>query len=524
MKKILIVFTAALALGGCKKFLDVNTNPNTPTQTNAAYVFTNAEARTVANQVGGVHIMAGSWVGYYGHSTSYTGGGQEKTYVFTNNDFNFWDGMYDNIADYQYVIDHAAADGVPHLVGPSKIMQAYVYQKLVDLYGNIPYSEAMQATTNLAPKYDDAKTVYESLITKIDQAIADIKAATFPGTDIADIQFKGNKTNWIQFANTLKLRILIRQTEVPGRDAYITTNITNIVNEGTGFITDNVYVQPGYAKSSGKLNPFYVNYGFDQNDATTNYAYRKVGATIINFLKSTADSFRLFRLAAPITSFPSGSTINDTLLGSNPPVPDPKDFDNYKGVPLGGDGSGYLEGVTSSIGSEQIVKGDATRPSILMSAAEAYFLKAEAAQRYGIAGLGSVSSNYVSGIKWSFRLAAATYAGTSTATNGDADAAADRYLSRPAYTTWFSSVGQLRAIWIQKYIALMNIDGLEAWSEYRRTNTSTSNGAAPTSPHSVATTSPEPVRLFYPLREQNVNSSNYVNVNVFTNRIFWDVN
>src|SRR5690348_10742088 len=132
MKKILIVFTAALALGGCKKYLDVNTNPNTPTQTNAKYVFTNAQARTVANQVGGVHVMAGSWVGYYGHSTSFTGGGQEKTYVFTNNDFNFWDGMYDNIADYDYVINHAAADGAPYLVGPAKIMEAYVYQKLVD--------------------------------------------------------------------------------------------------------------------------------------------------------------------------------------------------------------------------------------------------------------------------------------------------------------------------------------------------------------------------------------------------------
>ena len=111
MKKYLIIF-AAVALGGCKKYLDVNVNPNTPTQTKASYIFTNAQARTVANQVGGVHSMSSSWVGYWGHSTSFTGGGQEKTYVFTNNDFNYWDGMFDNLADYQYVLDHADADDV----------------------------------------------------------------------------------------------------------------------------------------------------------------------------------------------------------------------------------------------------------------------------------------------------------------------------------------------------------------------------------------------------------------------------
>src|SRR5580765_7996376 len=111
MKKYLIIF-AALALGGCKKYLDVNVNPNSATKTNSSYVFTNALARTVSGQVGGVHVMAGSWVGFYGHSTSFTGGGQEKTYVFTNNDFNFFDGLYDNIADYTYVIKHGADDGV----------------------------------------------------------------------------------------------------------------------------------------------------------------------------------------------------------------------------------------------------------------------------------------------------------------------------------------------------------------------------------------------------------------------------
>lgn len=511
MKKFLIILVAgAFVLGGCKKFLDRNENPNTATSTRANYVFTNAQSRTAAQQVGGVHVMAGSWVGYYGHSTSFTGGGEEKTYVFTNANFNFWDGFYDNLTDYQFVIDNAVRDGVTHLVGPARIMQAYVWQKLVDLYGNVPYSEALQGTKFIEPKFDDARTIYEDLITKLTQAITEIKGATFPLTESADVMFKGDKTRWLQFANTLKMRILMRQSNMPGRDAYITSTINTIVSEGTGFITDHALVQPGYLKVTGKMNPFYANYGYTEVDAQTGtYAFRRMGAIVVNFLKNTGDLFRLERIARPR---PGGN---------------PASFADYVGIPLGGAGSAYLEALTSPIGTMQIFMYDATRPSVLMSAAEAYFLRAEAAQRYGIAALGSAQSNYEIGVRWAFRLAAATHTSSPSATVAQADAAANTYLANGQQNVdWAASIDKLRAIWIQKWLALVHIDGLEAWSEYRRTNSPTSTGSVPTSPKSIAVSGsqPEPVRLFYPQREQNVNSANYMNVNVFTNRIFWDVN
>lgn len=519
MKKYLIIF-AALAMGGCKKFLDVNTNPNVATTTPANYVFTNAQARTAANQVGGVHVMSGSWVGFYGHSTSFTGGGQEKTYVFTNNDFNFWNGMYDNLADYQLVVNNAEKDGVASLIGPAEVMKAYVFQKLVDLYGNIPYKEALQGTAFLEPKYDNAQEIYDSLVKKVTDAIALMKGQTWPLNNASDIMFKGNKTMWLKFANTLKLRLLIRQTYVPSRgSSYIVPQINTILSEGSGFLTENAYVQPGYSKSVGKLNPFYGTYGYTETDAQTGtFAYRRLGAVTVNFLVATGDIFRLSRIARP-------------KPGGNPAL-----FSDYVGIPLGGSSNAYLESNTSPIGSMQIVQGEAGRPSILMSAAEAYFLKAEAAERYAIAGLGSARSNYEEGVREAFRLAAGTYLGTTTsyglslsggapsATDADAVAAANTYLaSGQPLADWDDSPDKLRAIWVQKYLALIHVDGLEAWSEYRRTN-GASTGIAPTSPHSVATTSPEPVRLYYPKTEENVNSKNYVGVNVFTDRIFWDVN
>jgi hypothetical protein len=76
-------------------------------------------------------------------------------------------------------------------------------------------------------------------------------------------------------------------------------------------------------------------------------------------------------------------------------------------------------------------------------------------------------------------------------------------------------------------VALCNVDGLEAWSEYRRTSSPTNpNGNAPASPKSIAVGGgPDPVRFFYPLREESVNVGNVPqNINVFSSRIFWDIN
>jgi hypothetical protein len=524
MKKYLIIL-GVLAMASCKKYLDVNVNPNTATVTKANYVFTNALKVSADLQVSGLHSLGSTWTGLWGHSTSFTGGGQEKTYVFTNNDFNYFDPIFDNLTDYQYAIDHGTADGYANIVDPAKIMKCYMYQKLVDLYGNVPYSQALKGTLYTYPAYDDAKTIYEDLINTLTAAITDMKSQTWPLSEASDIMFNGDKTRWIQFANTLKLRILMRQSYMSGRSSYITTEINKILTEGSGFLSDNAYINPGYTKTSGKLNPFYGNFGYDQNDAQTgNFAYRVPNAVIINFLKNTTDMFRLSRIANPIS-------------GGNP-----NNASDYVGVPMGS-ATGFLSASVSSNGSIQIVRGDAGRSSILMTAADSYFLQAEAALVYGIAGLGDAQTLFNNGVKWAFRLAAATQTGTATATNAQADAAAAAYLavgSGTPYADWSlatTPVLKRTFIQVQKWVALDDIDGSEAWAEYRRINVTDASGnvsatpgtsaygCCPYSPHSVVVGGPEPVRLFYPLRESSVNGANVpAGINVFTSKIFWDAN
>jgi hypothetical protein len=519
--KISFVGMLIILAGGCKKFLDVNTNPNNATSTKSQFVFTGALGNTYRTQAGtNVMIVPGTWTGFYAHSTSFTGGGNEKQYAMTNTDFNAFDGLFDNIADYQYVRDNADKDGVGYWKDPANIMQVYVYQMLVDLYGNVPYTQAFKGASNIAPKYDKDQDIYEDLVKRLDAAMTAINAATWPtATDLLaqDVFFQGNKNKWVRFANTLKLRILMRQSFMTGRDGYITTNINS--TSANGYLQENVLISPGYQNVAGKLNPFYVNYGYNEiNAVQSGHSYRKTNAVLVNFLKNTLDTFRLQSLVWPI-----GSTV----------VAPAAAFTSYVGIPLGA-GTGFATASSSAIGPFQIQQGQGTRPGIVMTLAEAFFLQAEAAQRYGITFGSTPKALYESGVLAHFRLCAApNLVAGSTA----GDPFAQRYLSRSVvingYTAsinsfnpnWDLATDKLRTILVEKWLAYTHVSGLAAWADYRESNGSPSVSVPYNVRTTTVTSNPEPVRYFYPQTEENSNGTNTPKgISVFTSRIFWDVN
>jgi hypothetical protein len=510
-------------MSGCKKFIDVNTNPNNATTTQSQLVFTGALGTSYRNQVStNMMIVPGTWTGMYAHSTSFTGGGAEKSYAITSSDFNAFDGIYDNISDYNYVIQNADKDGVAFWKDPSEIMKCYMFHMLVDLYGDVPYFQSMQGITNLTPKYDDDQAIYEDLVVRLDSSMARIKRATWPtSTDFTnqDIMFQGNKDNWIRFANTIKLRILMNQDFMSGRDTYITTNVNNTL--ANGYITGNVLVSPGYQNVSGKLNPFYANFGYNElNNVAQNHSYRKMNAVIINFLKNTADTFRLQSLSWPI-----GGTV--TAPSSS--------FGSYVGIPLGA-GTGFATASSSAIGPFQVQQGQGTRPGMVMTYAEALLLQSEATQRFGLTFPGgSAKTLYEAGVTAHFNLCAAPSTVAGSATIGAPFAT--RYLARsvniPGFAAgmnssnvnWDLSADKLRSILMQKWVAYVHINGTQAWTDYRKSYVSASTSV----PYSVRTSSltsnPEPVRFPYPISEENTNATNVPkNVSVFTSKVFWDVN
>lgn len=530
-----------LSMTGCKKFIDVNQNVNALTTAPAEQVFSGALAGTYDMQVSSnVNVTPGTWAGIYAHSTSFTGGGAEKTYDYTAANFNAFTGLYDNLNDYEYVKRNASGR-TAFIAVPADVMQCYVFQMLVDLYGDVPYTQALKGVANTTPKYDDAQTIYTDLVKRLDTSIAQMARTTWPqdaSLTRTDVMFNLDKDKWIRFANTLKLRLLIRQSNIASRQTYITTEINNTLNRG--FLESNAQIQPGYSNTAGKLNRFYSTYGLNEVGAVpsdnSNYNFRKMNAVIINWLKTSitttpptrpstttpsanasADTFRLQQLAAPRGLVPGDR-------------PTPEAPNNYVGVPMGVT-SGFANAASSSIGGFVITPFESDRPGYLMLAAESYFLQAEAALRYGITFNGmNDKALYEAGITAHFRTLADPYSDASTSNEGDMYA--NWYynrttpLSRVDNINYDLSVSKLRAIGIQKWVSLVHINGLEAWSEYRRTNGFPTQVNVPQSPQTTdpSVVNPEPARYLIPQIERNTNAGNVPQNQDRFAKLFWDVN
>jgi hypothetical protein len=395
-------------------------------------------------------------------------------------------------------------------------MQSLLYQYLVDMYGNVPYSDALKATGSLAPAFDDQKDVYANINKQLDTAIAELKANDFASAfKAADIVCYGSTTKWAQFANSLKLRILIHQVKISGMDSYITTEINKIITEGSGFITGEEVGIGGskfFLATAGKLNPVYDRWAYDANGgkrALNNYP--RLTKFLVDGLKATNDTFRLKRIGYAIGGESTVTAGVSAIAAPADPVatpPQPENAASYVGIPFGA--PAFLPAGTSSLGPSLLVKGEYNRPYILLTAAEVQFLLAEAKQRYGASVNlpGTAQSYYEEGVKQSFRVLGA-----------NVSKASELLTSGIANADWSASPIKLNAIAYQKWIALCNFNGLEAWTEYRRTN-------YPATPQAqTVTTADRPLRLFYPSTEKgsNPNVTGQGAIDVFATKLFWDV-
>lgn len=482
--KIYSIITAfALFLGSCTgDYLNINDNPNSAVSATPELVLSSA-LNTTAGRL--THNQIGNFFGgYWAPSGSYSGFTEERQFDYNASyGTNVWNSCYDNLQDYQYIIDKASAQKWTAVVGIAKVMTAYNYQILVDAYGNIPYSDALKGTTSIRPKYDDASAVYDGLVKTLESASTDLKVAissTNPSPGAQDIVFKGDLTKWRKFANTLRLRMLIRQSNVTGKD--LKGEIAKVAAEGAGFLGtgESVTSTPGYLKSAGKQNPFWENYVATAagGDAGTKQAY-------------VASDFFI-------------RTIQDDL--KDPRLPRLANKNNagiYVGVPLGEGNDANLFPKRSWFGPAIIKSFD--QPVVLMTAAESFFLQSEAAQRAYTTN--DAKALYESGVKEAFTAAGLTVADATT------------YLAKSVNNvSWASSTDKIEAIITQKWVAMFSLTGFEAWSEYRRTG-------FPRVPLATrAIQAKAPARLFYPTSEIATNSENVAAQNVtsqFDNKIFW---
>jgi Starch-binding associating with outer membrane len=498
MKKLsvfIVIVIAGVSFTGCgKSYLDINSpNPNNATVATPELVITNAMTVTASGQVcnpalGPTNFISG-WMGYWAPSGSYATNNTDVASYYETNAFanTVWIGSYRNLEDYYYVENSAREQVKPYYVAMAKAMKSVVFSQLVDMFNNIPYHDAFQGTIVIQPKYEKGQDIYEDLSAQLDTVATLMASPLAIGDPKSDVMFGGDNASWIAFANTLRLRLLMRQSQMSGRDAYIKAEIAKIIANGGGFLTKDAAVNPGYANNDGQQNPLY-GYFRTLTDLPTSGGqadYWRAAQYAISTLKDYNDTNRLAKIYAKNDK---GDYVG-CVLGSqfNPP---------------GGGASSLGSGLLKSV----------SQNAIILSAAESHFLQAEAIVRGYLTG--TAKTEYEAGVTASF-----AFLGASGAAG---------YLAQSnANTNWTLASGvsaQIAIIIGQKWIAMNGVTPLEAYADYRRLGMPATIPIS-ISPYRNPPNSETPVRYLYPTSEYTTNSEN-VNaegtIDYYTNRVFWN--
>ena len=510
MKKIIsILFVSLLLLTSCDEYLDINQNPNDATSASVNLVLpsvlTSMSARTSVD----VNYDYTPWMGYWSHADGWSGWYDIKQYRLTSNNQGGWfmtpySGW---LMDLQFIENNATAKRDLYYKAIAKILKSLTYQMLVDAYGDVPYSEACKGI--LAPAYDDDQAIYENLIVQLDSAITIIKTSPDSNAPTTpDILFKGDMNKWKQLANTLRLKILLRQSEMSGRAAYIQPKLTGLT--AADFLSADALVNPGFTASKPQF--YYSTFGWNTTGALTSaHTQYVMNAFIEKIYNDLGDPRKARCFAAAIAPGTAGA---------------------WNGKPFGveGDGLGNPwnkdKGNLIGLGLEEL-NVSVLKGALVMPAFESYFLQAEAVQRGWLTG--NVKDLYESGVKASF-----AYLGLTAAD-------ATSYLtSAKSMADWSVTTDKLTLIIFQKYIAFCGINGFESWCEYRRTGIpdpkASDSKASMLSYNDGVSRREVPSKLHYPAREFTLNNTKVLeavhkNYNGkdpddkyhFDSKVFWDV-
>jgi hypothetical protein len=295
-------FCALLALGGCQTLTEINENPNnlTDERVNPAYVLTSVLS-TSGTVLSDVSFSGNVTQAVLSEAMQYT---QRDFLEFAvTNQFGWYSlpfdyrNLHQPLANAAYLERRAVGNPDSLFIkGTSLTMQSMWYGFYTSVWGDIPYSEANLGTANLQPVFDPQKDVFVGILKSLDQANSYFKQAGAVKSSVltqSDILYKGDVMKWRKFANSLRLRFLVRlsekQTDMSAAGVDIKGEVAKMVSDPTNYplITaseDNAAITyPGTNtidswRMGGLIKP------------TLSEFYRiKSAATIVNFLKEQHD-------------------------------------------------------------------------------------------------------------------------------------------------------------------------------------------------------------------------------------------
>lgn len=461
MKKFIVsILVLSTTFIGCSTDLDINRDPDALDPSNAPLSAQLPAGITgiIGAEGAPLAIIGGMWSQYWTQSNAANQYKEIDNYTVGTSDYNFaWDGMFDALGDIRNVKKRAEAEGNWKYYLIATTLEVQASQVLTDFYGSIPYAEANNSTI-LEPKFNTGEEVYNFMIEDINDALSkDLSTSkgSNPGND--DFIFGGNMVNWTKLANTLKLKIYMRQTN-SSRSAIANAGITALLNSGVQFLD----VDAGMNQFTDAINQSNPLYEF--NNRRLNVATNlRMSTTLGSFFDENADPRKgAYYLA--------GNSLNQG---------------NYTS--------------TVGAGTIAIVKLSPTTPALLMSKEESFLLQAEALERYR-SGLGA-KAMYDAAINANF----ARYG-----LNGAAFVA-----GAYAYPVAGTLENKIEAIITQKWIASFPGNGFEAFFEKNRTGYPKTSAVPQSStsyvPGQIAysvngvTAGLFPKRLAYPLSERNAN-------------------
>jgi len=458
MKKInlIVLLFIGLVFVSCDKdFEELNSNPNDPTSVPSELLL-GSMIRSTGNVMystfnGG--DMGSCWAQHFA-KVQYN---DEERYLPRESAIGgVWATLYESVAaDANAMYDLAVIEENEVAQGAALTMKAYAFLLLTDLFGDVPFSEALQGATNISPKYDSQQEVYNGCLSILDNAMAKLDPANGNLDSNQDIMYGGDVSKWRKFAASLKFRALMR---ISAKDLRA-SEMQALVNSGLLFSSSADDANLVYLSAAPNANPIYESVVFGTRNEW------KINSEVVERMDGS--------LGWPM----------DNRL----PVMAQKNADGiYRGKPSGFQNvqnNDYNYANVSALGEFYL---QPELPAVFLSYTELQFLLAEAAFKgYISGGNAAASAYYQAGIQSSF--------------DDNEGAAIDTYYSGLIV---FSPAIALEQIATQKWLALYS-QGFEAWTELRRT------GFPVLTPAIDGAINEIPSRYTYPVIEKSLNAASY---------------
>lgn len=471
------MFCALFLATGCEdEFKDLNTNNNEPERASPNVVLT-AALEDQMNDFGGTGL---GYIGVFNQhfSGNHATGVDYDQYVLTNNSFagQFTNSYLGHLKDYQYLIREGADLGAMHYAGVAKIMTALSLGVMTDMYGSIPWSEALDAA-NFSVGYDDQESIYNTIQVLLSEGIADLGGTSNLALSLGDFVFNGDTDKWIATAHLLRARYFnhLSKRDPMGSATSALTAVDAAKAAGlTSSSGDLVHPWEGTAQHRNRWNLLYEN---NLIIASENF---------MDYLVTNNDP----RLEAYWDDQAFGSPpVNVGYLGK------PQGFgtDNTSYSPVGP--AGYF--------------GQTDSDQFLATYFELLFIEAEAAMRSGDAPRAATALNDAVRAQVNQVVSHA---------NGLANTAA--YFG--TYASYTAGTVTMEAIMTEKWKAMFTME-LESWTDVRRHDYAYPNWLEIPADGTSGPVATEFIRrILYPQAELDLNTDNVPpNVTIFQ-RLWWD--